>query len=325
MIKQIGLFGFGCVAQGFYEGLLQNPQFGVSIKKICVKSDSKKRNAPQALFTTSDLDILEDPEIDVIIELIDDAAAALHIARYSLKNNIPVISANKKMIAENLAELVVLQQQYETPMLYEGAVAGSIPILQNLAQFFSHQKISLVRGILNGSTNYMLTKMKNQHISFAQALKEAQGLGFAETDPTLDVKGLDATYKSIILAFHAFGEIVSVNDVEIVGIDKLTSALLLQGRRTGKKIKLITEISKSTGILKITVKPELIGEQDSLYAIDYEYNAIEVSGNLSGTQTYVGKGAGSLPTGSAILNDLYLLLNNFQYSHQKQSAQKKTA
>ncbi|MDC1516975.1 homoserine dehydrogenase [Cyclobacteriaceae bacterium] len=317
MTKKIGLIGFGCVAQGFYEGLMQNPKLGVEIKTIVVKDAKKIRTAPQALFTSALDDLLKDEEIDIFIELIDDPDIALLIARNALQRGIPLISANKKMIADHLIELVALQKKYTTPMLYEGAVAGSIPILQNLAQFFSHQKISSVRGILNGSTNYILTKMKNESLSFAQALREAQELGFAETDPSLDLTGTDAGYKSTILAYHVFGQCALPENIKISGIDNLSLNHLLQSRRTDKKLKLISDLSIHEGIVYINIKPTIISSHDSLFAVDEEYNALEIFGNLSGKQTFIGKGAGSQPTGAAVLNDLYLLLNQFQYSYLK--------
>ncbi|MFY0689742.1 MAG: homoserine dehydrogenase [Cyclobacteriaceae bacterium] len=314
MKKRIGLFGFGCVAQGFYAGLQQNPEIDAEIVRICVKNPDKERLAPSDLFTTEAADIIAS-QVDILVELIDDAKAAKRIVVEGLKAGIPVISANKKMIAENLRELVQLQQETQTPFLYEGAVAGSIPILYNLDQFFSTQSISAIRGILNGSTNYILTKMKLNEIGYEDALDEAQALGFAESDPALDVEGTDAAYKTAILGFHAFGQFVDPASIEKEGIDKLTANQILDSRKENHKLKLVCSIDLHNDQLSASVKPELVSESDALYAVDYEYNAISVNGNLSGIQTYVGKGAGSHPTGSAVLSDLNLLLSGFSYNY----------
>src|SRR5690606_9373667 len=180
---KLGLFGFGCVGQGLYHVLEETQGVKAEIKKICVKTKNKSRPLSEDLFTFSQEEILNDPEIDVVVELIDDAAAAFDIVKASLLKGKAVVTANKKMLAEHLEELYQLQKQTGKPLLYEGAVCGSIPILRNLEEYYDNDLISSIEGIFNGSTNYILTKVFEENKSYPDALAKAQELGFAESDP----------------------------------------------------------------------------------------------------------------------------------------------
>lgn len=302
-MKKIGLFGFGCVAQGFYQAITQQG-FEAEVSKICIKNPHKERGISSELFTTDPREILDDPGLDVVIELIDDAEAAREIVFETLRKGIPTISANKKMIAENLEELVELQQVHGTTFLYEGAVAGAIPILQNLRNYLVQQPINEIRAILNGSTNFILTKMKQEGISYEVALEQAQALGFAETDPKLDVQGFDPVYKTVIIAYHAYGVILKPNQVYREGIDQLSSYLKQQGRKEYAKVKLVASIGQDESGVRASVRPLVLGANDPLYPVDLENNAIQINGAFSGPQLIIGKGAGSLPTGYAVLGDL---------------------
>lgn len=306
-MKKIGLFGYGCVAQGFYEAL-KYQAFEVEVSKICIKNAGKERGISSDLFTTDPREILDNPEIDIVIELIDDAEAAREIIFETLKKGIPTISANKKMIAEHLEELVSLQQIHGTTLLYEGAVAGAIPILQNLRNYHTQQPIEEIRGILNGSTNFILTKMKQEGISYESALEQAQTLGFAETDPKLDVQGYDAVYKTVIITYHTYGTFLKPDQIHREGIDQLSSYLQQQGRKEYSKLKLVASIHKDESGVRASVRPMVLEAHDPLYPIDHENNAIQINGAFSGPQLIIGKGAGSLPTGYAVLGDLKALL-----------------
>ena len=317
MTKKIGLFGYGVVGQGFLKALEGNPHLDVELFKICIKDITKPRDLSQEYFTDDPNEILTAPEVDLIIELTDDAEAAFHIVESALKQNKPVISANKKMIADNLTIVKEWHEQYAAPFLYEAAVAGSIPIIHNLEQYFSNQKISLVRGILNGSTNYILTLMREQNISFDEALKNAQEKGFAESDPSLDISGKDALSKLLILGYHAFGLIIDPESVRVESITNMEDHFYDLAAQQGLKIKSIASIYESKGKYRFKVQPELVGPEDELFGIENEYNAVVVEGDLSGKQVYVGRGAGSLPTASAIINDLSLLLDGFRYQKGK--------
>src|SRR5690349_5414316 len=202
---KLGIFGFGCVGQGLYHVLHETHGVKAEIKKVCVKNKNKSRPVPDRFFTLDRNEILNDPEIDIVVELIDDAQAAYEIAKAALQHGKAVVTANKKMLAEHLEEIYDLQKQYNKPVLYEGSVCGSIPILRNLEEYYDNDLIKHIEGIFNGSTNYILTKVFEEKKNYESALKQAQELGFAESDPMLDVKGYDAKYKLVIAITHTFG------------------------------------------------------------------------------------------------------------------------
>jgi homoserine dehydrogenase len=188
---KLGLFGFGCVGQGLYSVLHQTRGINAEIKKIVIKHPEKKRPIDASFFTTDRDEILNDPEIDVVVELIDEVDAAFEIVSSALKKRKAVVSANKKMIAENFPALLKLQQEYETPFLYEASCCASIPVIRNLEEYYDNDLLTSVEGILNGSTNYILTHIFENNKAFDEALKDAQQLGYAESDPSLDIRALD--------------------------------------------------------------------------------------------------------------------------------------
>src|SRR5580765_8774125 len=200
----IGLFGFGTVGEGLYKILQQTPSLKASIKKVCIKHPEKKRNAPAELFTTNKDLLLNDPQINVIVEVIDDADAAFRIITKALRNNKDVVSSSKKMIAEHLHKILQLQKETERSFLYEAAACASIPIIRNLEEYYDNDLLHSIRAIVNGSTNFILTKMIEEKFPFKDALLLAQQLGFAEKDPTLDVEGYDAVHKWSFLLTHAY-------------------------------------------------------------------------------------------------------------------------
>lgn len=324
MTKKIGLFGYGVVAQGFIRTLKAN-DLGVEIKKICIRDPQKERDLPDSLFTTRREELLNDHEIAIVVELIDDPKAAFQIVNEALSAGKAVISANKKMIAENIETVSQWHRLHSRPFLYEAAVAGSIPIIQNIEQFFSRQKILSLRAILNGSTNYILTMMRERKLSFEDALRLAQDHGFAESDPFLDISGEDAMNKLIILAYHAFGQLVHPDQIRVESITNMEDRFFEQANAQGLKIKSVAHIYQSNGKFRYKVQPELISRADELFGVEYENNAIVLDGSLSGKQMYTGKGAGSLPTGSAVINDLALLLQGFRYRQQDLTVLRKTA
>src|ERR1700741_1669122 len=184
----IGLFGFGVVGEGLYRILKQTPSLQASIKRICIKHPEKKRNAPAELFTTNKDLLLNDPQINVIVEVIDDADAAFRIVTKALRNNKDVVSSSKKMIAEHLNKLIQLQRQTDRSFLYEASACASIPVIRNLEEYYDNDLLHSIKGIVNGSTNFILTKIFEEHLDFKQALLLAQQQGFAESDPRLDVE-----------------------------------------------------------------------------------------------------------------------------------------
>jgi len=319
MRKQLtlGLFGFGCVGQGLYHVLDETHGIKATIKKICIKNPEKSRLLPQEYFTLSKEDILQDPEIDVVVELIDDANAAYQIVKQAIQNGKHVVTANKKMLAENLEEIFQLQQQYDRSVLYEGAVCGSIPILRNLEEYYDNDLISGIEGIFNGSTNYILTKVFEERKNYADALRQAQELGFAESDPSLDVKGFDPKFKLAIAITHAFGVFVKPENILNIGIDSINDLDLKFAREKGYGIKLVARAIKSGNEVFGLVSPQFIEQHHLLSSVRNEFNAVTVQGAFSEKQLFIGKGAGSYPTGSAVLSDISALTYGYRYEYKK--------
>ncbi len=314
---KIGLFGFGCVGQGLYETLNNAKNFSGEIKKICIKNPSKPRSLNPKLFTTQAEEVLNDADIDVIVELIDDAEAALQIVTKALNAGKSVVTANKKMVAENLSDLVALQARTDRAVLYEGAVCGSIPIIRTLEEYFGHEPINEIKGIFNGSTNYILTKIFEENLDYETALLQAQSLGFAESDPTLDVKGLDAKYKLSILLTHAFGIHVAPDQIVNLGIDHLKTADLEYAKKNGFSIKLIAQAKRVNDKVYGFVTPQFIKPDNNLAGIKNEFNAVTLNGEFCDDQLFIGKGAGSLPTGAAVLSDISALSYDYRYEYKK--------
>jgi homoserine dehydrogenase len=313
----LGLFGFGCVGQGLYHVLDETHGIKAAIKKICVKNRDKVRLLPAEIFTYEKDDILNNPEIDVVVEMIDDAAAAFEIVKTALKNGKAVVTANKKMLAEHLEEIYNLQRQYGKPVLYEAAVCGAIPILRNLEEYYDNDLITSIEGIFNGSTNYILTKVFEEKKNYADALKQAQDLGFAESDPSLDVKGFDAKYKLVIAIAHTFGVFVKPDQVINLGIDKISEVDLKFARENGYGIKLVVRAFKENDKVYALVAPQFVESTNLLASVRNEYNAVIVQGAFSEKQLFVGKGAGSYPTGSAVLSDISALTYDYAYEYKK--------
>src|SRR5258708_5425776 len=214
----IGLFGFGVVGEGLYKVLQQTPSLKASIKRVCIKNPAKKREAPAALFTTDRDSILNDPEINVIVEVINESGPAFEIVSTALKSGKAVVSASKKMIAEHLPELLKLQQDTGSPFLYEPPPCPSIPVIRNLEEYYDNDLLHSIKAIVNGSTNFILTKMFEDKLGFQEALLLAQQLGFAESDPSLDVEGYDAANKWTFLLTHAYAIIEKTETLVFPGI-----------------------------------------------------------------------------------------------------------
>ena len=314
---RLGLFGFGCVGQGLYHVLEETPGIKAEIKKICVKHKNKPRPLSEDLFTFDASQVLNDPEIDVVVELIDDADAAFRIVRSALENGKAVVTANKKMLAEHLEEIYDLQLQYGKPVLYEGSVCGSIPIIRNLEEYYDNDLLTGIEGIFNGSTNYILTKVFEERTSYGDALKTAQQLGFAESDPSLDVKGFDPKFKLVIAIAHTFGVFVKPEQIINIGIDRISEIDLKFARDHGYAIRLIARAFKVNNQVFGFVAPQFIESTHPLYAVRNEYNAVQVQSAFAEQQLFVGKGAGSYPTGSAVLSDISALTYDYRYEYKK--------
>ncbi|MBN2349340.1 MAG: homoserine dehydrogenase [Bacteroidales bacterium] len=319
---KLGIFGFGCVGQGLYNVLQQTKGIHAEIEKICIKHPEKKRTIDSHFFTTDKNEILNNPNIDVVVELIDDADAAFKIVSTALKNKKAVVSANKKMIAENFSVLHKLQQENNTSFLYEGACCASIPIIRNLEEYYDNDLLNSVEGIFNGSTNYILTNIFQSDKSFQTALAEAQKKGFAESDPRLDVEGFDPKYKLTIILAHAFGLFIKPEQIFNFGIQRLNEFDINFAKEKNLSIKLIAKCKKTdSGKIYAYCLPKLVAKADHLHTVNYEFNGISIEGAFSETQFFIGKGAGGYPTGSAVLSDISALTYQYKYEYKKVNQQ----
>ncbi|MGQ1945569.1 homoserine dehydrogenase [Geofilum sp. OHC36d9] len=314
---RIGLFGFGVVGRGLYDVISQTPALDQAIVKICVKSE-KERGLPNELFFYHPDDLLDDPEINTIVELINDAGEAYAIVKKALQKGKNVVSANKKMIAENMAELIELQKENNVSLLYEASACGSIPVIRNLEEYYDNDLLLSVTGILNGSSNYILSQVFDHHRDYKEALKEAQDLGFAEADPSFDVDGFDSLYKLIILTMHSFGVIINPDEVLNYGISTISDFDITYAREKGFKIKLVGQVERLRD-KKITlfVLPRLVSPDKYIYSVEDEYNGVVIKGLAYDKQFMFGKGAGGHPTGSAVLSDITALMHNYRYEYKK--------
>jgi homoserine dehydrogenase len=314
----IGLFGFGVVGEGLYKILKQTPSLKGRIKKVCIKNPNKKRNAPDELFTTDKQVLLNDPEINVIVEVINESEPAFEIVSTAMRNGKEVVSASKKMIAEHMPELLKLQKETGLSFLYEASACASIPVIRNLEEYYDNDLLHGLRGIVNGSTNYILTKMFEEKLDFKAALLQAQQLGFAEADPKLDVEGWDALNKWVILLLHAYGIVIKPTEVLFTGIQNIQGSDADVGREKHFEIRLVGQAKKlQNGKVAAFVLPQFVKAEDHLSFVKYEYNGAVLESSFSDKQFFYGKGAGSFATASAVLSDLSALRYNYHYAYKK--------
>lgn len=318
----IGLFGFGVVGQGLHD-IIKTKNLNIEIVKICIKDKSKQRSLPSELFTTDREELLNNPEINTIVELINETEPAFEIVSRALSSGKNVVSASKKMIANHLEELINLQHQHGTSLLYEGSVCGSIPIIRNLEEYYDNELLHSICGIFNGSSNYILSKGYLEGLDYASALKQAQDLGFAETDPTMDVGGFDAKFKLVIVAAHAYGVVVKPEEVFNLGIQNLSAYDLQYAREKNLKIKLVPVAKElDDQHVALFVLPKFVNDKEFLYNVEYEYNGVIVQAAFADQQFFFGKGAGGHPTGSAVLSDIAALRYEYQYEYKKAKSRK---
>ncbi|MCY7290868.1 MAG: homoserine dehydrogenase, partial [Ferruginibacter sp.] len=314
------------VGQGLYFAIENSTGFTTTIKKIVVKNKNKERSLAANYFSFDKNDILEDDDINVVVELIDDADEAFSIVSAAIKKGKHVVTANKKMLGLHMEELLKLKNKYNVSLLYEASACGSIPIIRTLEEYFDNEELDRVSGIFNGTTNYILTKTINEGISYNEALKNAQEKGFAETDATSDVEGFDAMYKTIILALHAFGVTLKHEDLLRFGITTLQPNDILFAKENGFSIKLIPTIKKlAGGKIAAYILPEFLHTENHLSKVDNEFNGVLVEGLISGEQFFMGRGAGSHPTGAAVLSDISALSYGYAYDNKKMHQNDKPA
>ncbi|MCW3084892.1 MAG: homoserine dehydrogenase [Bacteroidetes bacterium] len=313
----IGLFGFGCVGQGLYDVLNHSQGLKANIEKICVKDKNKKRKIDSSYFTFDKEEILKRDNLNVIVELIDNADEAFAIVKQAMNNGVSVVTANKKMLAENFRELYELQIKNKVALIYEGSAGGSIPIIRNLEEYYDNELLSSIKGILNGTCNYILTRMELENKEYQEVLKDAQLNGFAESDPWLDVAAFDTKFKTLLLTVHAFGIVLNPDDIFNTGIQNISYDDILYATQRGLRIKMLAVSHKIGDKFRVYAIPHFVDKNSELYNVNYEYNAVEVEGAYSCKQTFVGKGAGSHPTGSAVLSDISALTYDYKYGYKK--------
>ncbi len=313
----IGLFGFGTVGKALYNLLETTRPDGVRIKRICVRDISKNRGI-EADFTDNYDSIFNDPEINLIVELVDDARASYAIITRALREGMSAVSGNKKMLAEHLPELIEMQKQTGSTLLYDASACGSIPVIRNLEEYYDNELLVSVKGILNGSSNYILTKIFNHGMTYEAALREAQEAGFAESDPSLDVDGWDSLSKLIIITVHAFGTYIAPENIFTFGISNLRDYDIRFAREKGRRIKLVGHVEKlADGRLVACVIPQLLSKNKYIYGVDDEFNGVVIKGLYYDKQFMFGRGAGGFPTGSAILSDITACQYDYKYEYKK--------
>jgi len=312
-VLNVAIAGFGTIGSGVAHVLAQHsehPDAKLNLAGI-LESDTQGKfvrswfeNNPE-LFYESQEKLLEDPEVDVIVETIGGNGFARELITKALQNGKHVITANKDLIAVHGAELIEVAQENGRHLLFEAAVAGAIPVLRLLKDYLQVQDIQGIRAILNGTTNYILSEMESNDLSFEEALSQAQDLGFAEQDPTNDIKGIDARYKLVILTYLITGQWFAPEQIALEGIDHLELADFEYAERMGRRIKLIANLrlSAQEGV-QVYVLPLMIEKNDILAKIAGSTNAVTLTGKYAEDITLIGKGAGSLPTASAIVSDL---------------------
>ena len=309
----VGLLGLGVVGGGVAATLLDQ-SLGISkkvglpvnLKKVLVRDPNKSRDssAPAGLITTNPADILADPSIHIVVEVIGGTEPAAQYLKDALSCGKHVVTANKEAMAKFGPELLDLARQNRVNLLFEASVGGGIPIVGSLMSQLLANEIQSIRGIINGTTNYILTRMANEHTDFDQALAEAQQQGFAEADPTNDVEGFDAVYKLSILASLAFHQRVSPDSIYRQGIANLQPQDFRYAQELGYAIKSLAVATLEQNDIRARVYPALVPVDHMLAKVDGVYNAVEVTGSLCGQVLFHGRGAGRGPTTSAVMGDL---------------------
>lgn len=317
----IGLLGLGTVGSGVVK-IIENHQdklihqvgCPVKVKKILVKDLNKERSVQveKTRLTTNPDEVLNDPDIDVIIEVMGGIEETKKHLKQALFNRKNIVTANKDLMALHGAELLTIASENGCDLFYEASVAGGIPILRSLVDGLASDRITKMMGIVNGTTNFILTKMSKFGSAYEEVLKEAQELGYAEADPTADVEGLDAARKMAILSTLGFSMKIDLDDVKVKGITGITENDLEYAKQLGYTMKLIGIAHREGEKVEISVQPTLLAETHPLASVQDEFNAVYVYGEAVGETMFYGPGAGSLPTATAVVSDLVGVMKNMR-------------
>ncbi len=309
----IALLGFGTVGKGAYDILSMNKELiekrinrSINVEKVFVRSmeRAKELGVPEALATTDINDILDNVFIDIVVEAMGGTDYPADIMEKALLSGKSVVTPNKAALAANFARLKDAAAKGNASLRFEASVGGGIPALTAIQEALAGNQFTEVMGIVNGTTNYILTKMTEEGLPYEEVLKDAQDKGFAEADPTADVEGIDAANKLSILIALCFDEYISPEDIPREGITGVTAADIEAATVAGQKIKLIAKAAKKDGKMECSVKPTLLPVSHPLAGVSNEFNAIYVTGNAVGELMFYGRGAGALPTGSAVVGDI---------------------
>jgi homoserine dehydrogenase len=317
-LHQIALLGYGVVGQGLFQIIKNDLRSKFHLKGISIRDKVKARNIPHFHFQNTSTDLIQNPDVESIIEATDDSDFSWKMLLIAANLGKNYISANKKMVAANLTKIIHLQDKEDISILYEASTAGAIPIIRTLDSYFAEEPIVKLRGIINGSSNYILSKIFLEGKGFQEALDEAIEQGFAESDPLFDLNGSDVQSKLIILGLHAFGVIADESEVFFSGIEHLSQTEIEYAREKNCRIRLLANAeTNQDGGVSIFVLPSLVQESDSFFSINAELNAIQIEGKYSGNHLFSGKGAGSYPTASALISDLHACSDGFKYKYSK--------
>ena len=310
----IGLAGFGTVGAGVYKHLalhsaLLSQRLGLElvVRRVALRDTARARpiQPPAAITTTRWQDVVDDPAVQIVVELIGGIEEARALILRSIEAGKMVVTGNKALLAEHGKEIFDLAAARGVPVFFEAAVAGGIPIIKAVRESFIGNHIQSIHGIINGTTNYILTRMTEAGLDYADALAEAQAQGYAESDPTLDVNGWDAAHKAIILASLAYGTWICPSKVFVEGIQDITARDICFAKKLGYRIKLLGIIkADADGQIEVRLHPTLIPESHVLASVNGVYNALCVHGDIVGETLFYGRGAGQDPTASAVIADL---------------------
>ena len=309
----VGIIGFGTVGTGTVRILLENKDvlkerlgFEINLRKIAVRDIVRDRGikVPEGVLTTDVDAVLNDPHIDIVVEVIGGIRPAKDFILKAINNGKHVVTANKALLATDGNEIFTAAQEAGIEIGFEASVAGGIPIIKVIREGLVANRIKAVYGIINGTSNYILTKMTDENVEFSVALKEAQDLGYAEADPTLDIEGIDSAHKLAILAYLSYGIPILYKNIYTEGISKISSQDIDFASELGYKVKLLAIAKEKDNEVELRVHPTMIPKDYLISKVDGPFNAVYVEGDATGSTLYYGRGAGAMPTGSAVVSDI---------------------
>jgi homoserine dehydrogenase len=309
----VGIIGFGTVGTGTVRILLENKDilkerlgFEINLRRVAVRDIFTKRGikVPKGVLTKDVDSLLNDPHIDIVVELIGGIDTAKDFILKAVCNGKHVVTANKALLATNGNEIFTAAQRAGVEIGFEAAVAGGIPIIKVIREGLVANKIKAVYGIINGTSNYILTKMTEEDVEFSDALKEAQDLGYAEADPTLDIEGIDSAHKLAILASLSYGIPIPYKNIYTEGISSISTQDIAFASELGYKVKLLAIAKESDSGIELRVHPTMLPRDYLISKVKGSFNAVYVEGDATGSTLYYGRGAGDMPTGSAVVSDI---------------------